>query len=107
MGGVNGTDPFSAASLTGGGPTQIPSNRLPPEVITGVTASFQKVIEVVNSAVQVTPDKAAQLGMIVDLINRYLSDLQVAGAQPLSPTATGPAFPGGGFDRGVSGAGAI
>lgn len=107
MGGVNGSDPFSAASLAGGGQPQIPSNRLPSEVITGVTASAQKIIEILDSFAQVTPDKAAQLAMMKDLLNRYLQDLQVAGAQPISPTATGPAFPGGGIDRGISGAGAI
>jgi hypothetical protein len=91
----------------GGLAPQVPSNRLPPEVLTGLTASAQKISELLDSFAQVTPDKSAQLAMIKDLLQRYLADLMTAGSQPLSPTATGPAFPGGGIDRGIAGPGAV
>lgn len=103
MGGQQGSGPFS---LQGVAPS-VPSNRLPPEVLTGVTAAAQKIGELLDSFSQVTPDKASQLAMIKDMLQQYLADLMTAGSGPISPTATGPAFPGGGMDRGVAGAGAV
>lgn len=103
MGGLQGSAPFSMQGLA----PQIPANRLPPEVLTGVTASAQKIGELLDSFSQITPDKAAQLAMIKDLLQQYLADLMPAGAGPTSPTASGPAFPGGGMDKGIAGAGMI
>ena len=103
MGGMQGSAPFS---LQGVAPS-IPSNKLPPEVLTGLTAAAQKINELLDSFAQVTPDKASQLAMMKDMLQQYLADLMTAGAGPISPTATGPAFPGGGMDRGVAGAGAV
>jgi hypothetical protein len=103
MGGMNGQAPFSMQGLA----PQIPSNRLPPEVLTGLTASAQKIGDMLDSFSQITPDKAAQLAMIKNLLQQYLADLMPAGAGPTSPTASGPAFPGGGIDRGIAGAGTI
>ncbi len=101
--GMQGSAPFS---LNGVAPS-IPSNKLPPEVLTGLTAAAQKINELLDSFAQVTPDKASQLAMMKDMLQQYLADLMTAGAGPISPTATGPAFPGGGMDRGIAGAGAV
>lgn len=103
MGGMNGQAPFSMNGLA----PQLPSNRLPPEVLTGLTASFEKVGEILDAAAQVTPDKATQLSMIKELVQQYLADLMTAGSGATSPTASGRAFPGGGTERGIAGAGAV
>lgn len=103
MGGMNGSAPFSMQGLA----PQIPSNRLPPEVLTGITASAQKMSEMLDSFAQITPDKAAQLALMKDMLQKYLADLMGAGATAMSPTASGQAFPGGGMDRGIAGAGSI
>lgn len=103
MGGMNGAAPFSMQGLA----PPISSGQMPPEILTGLTASAQKIGELLDSFAQITPDKAAQLALIKDLLQRYLADLMTVGSGPISPTATGPAFPGGGLDRGVAGAGAV
>lgn len=101
MGGMNGP----GFSMSGVAP-QLPSNKLPPEVLTGVTAAAQKIAEMLNSFTQITPDKAAQLQMIQDLLQQYLADLMKDGSGSITPTASGQQFPGGGMERGISGAGA-
>lgn len=103
MGGTQGSAPFSMAGLA----PYIPSTQLPPEVLTGITAAAQKVAEVFDSFAQVTPDKAAQLALIKDLLQQYLADLMAVGSGAMSPTASGRQFPGGGIDQGVAGAGTI
>lgn len=103
MGGMNGAAPFSMQGLV----PQIPSNRLPPEVLTGLTASAGKINELLDSFAQITPDKAAQLSMIKDMLQQYLAELMSAGAGATSPTNAGPAFPAGGLERGIAGAGTI
>lgn len=103
MGGMQGSAPFSMQGLA----PQIPSNKLPPEVLTGITASAQKMSEMLDSFAQITPDKAAQLSLMKDMLQQYLADLMQSGAGAISPTASGPAFPGGGIDRGIAGAGTV
>ena len=103
MGGMNGSAPFSMQGLA----PQIPSNRLPEEVLTGVTAAAEKIAELLDGFAQVTPDKAAPLALMKDLLQQYLADLMTAGSGAVSPTASGRAFPGGGTDRGIAGAGAV
>ena len=103
MGGMAGSAPFSMQGLA----PSIPSNKLPPEVLTGVTAAAQKIGELLDSFAQITPDKASMLAMIKDMLQQYLADLMASGAGAISPTATGPAFPGGGVDRGIAGAGTV
>jgi hypothetical protein len=97
------TGPFSMSGVAG----PVPSTGMPPEVLTGVTQSAQQVNSIIDSWAQIAPDKAAQLGLIKDLLQQFLADLMAAGAGPVSPTASGPAFPGGGIDRGIAGAGAV
>jgi hypothetical protein len=101
MGGGGG--PFSMQGLA----SQIPSGQMPPEVLTGITQSAQTMSDLLDSWAQITPDKGGQIGLIKDMIQQYLADLMASGAGPVSPTASGPAFPGGGMDRGIAGAGSI
>ena len=103
MGGADPNGPFSMRGLA----SQVPSTQMPPEVLTGITQSAQTMSDLLDSWSQITPDKAAQIGLIKDMIQQYLADLMSAGAGPTTPTASGPAFPGGGIDRGISGAGSI
>jgi hypothetical protein len=98
-----GDAPFSMRGLA---PT-VPSTQMPPEVLTGITQAAETVAQTLDSFAQITPDKAAQLALIKDLLQQYLADLMTAGAGPVSPTAAGPAAPMGGIDRGVAGPGAI
>jgi len=94
---------FSMAGLA----PPIPSNQMPPEMLTGIVSAAQTISTMLDSFAQATPDKAAQLAMIKDLLQRYLADLLGSGAGAISPTASGPAFPGGGVDHGLAGAGSV
>jgi hypothetical protein len=92
----------------GPGPTGgLPADAMPPEVLTGITQSAQAMSDLLDSWAQITPDKGPQLALIKDMVAQYLADLMGAGAGPVGPTAAGPAFPGGGMDRGIPGPGAI
>lgn len=104
MGG-GGDSPFSPRGLVP--PTQLPSHQMPPEILTGLMQSAQTIAQLLDSFAQVTPDKGAQLGLIKELLQRYLADVTAAGAGPVSATAPGPAFPGGGIDRGIAGPGSV
>ena len=85
----------------------ISSSQMPPEVLTGITAAAGTIAQQLDSFAQITPDKAAILGLIKDMLQQYLADLMVAGAGPTSATAPGAAFPGGGIGRGISGPGSV
>jgi hypothetical protein len=103
MEGAPSGGPFSMRGLA----SQLPSNEMPPEVLTGITQAAQSMSDLLDSFSQVTPDKAPQLSLIKDMLQQYLADLMGAGAGPTAPTASGPAFPGGGMDRGIPGAGSV
>jgi hypothetical protein len=90
-----------------GGPGQIPSGGMPPEVLTGITQSAQAMSDLLDSWAQITPDQGPQLSLIKDMVAQYLAGLMGSGAGPVSPTAPGSAFPGGGMDRGISGPGTV
>ena len=103
-----GGGPFSMKGVAGGaGPGAIPMQGMPPEVLTGITQSAGSMASLLDSWAQITPDKAPQLALIKDMVQQYLADLMGGGAGPASPTASGPAFPGGGMDRGIPGPGAV
>jgi hypothetical protein len=85
----------------------VPTGAIPPEILTGITSAATKIAEMLDAFAQATPDKAAQLALIKDLLQRYLADLMVGGAGAVSPTASGPAPPMGGIDRGIAGAGTV
>jgi hypothetical protein len=78
-----------------------------PEILTGLMQAAQTISATLDSFAQVTPEEGAMLGMIKDLLQQYLAKIATAGAGPVSPTAPGPAFPGGGLDRGVAGPGSV
>jgi len=105
MTGMPSGAPFSLKGVAG--PGQIPSQQMPPEVLTGITQSAQSVSDLLDSWAQITPDQAAQLSLIKDLVQQYLATVMQSGSGPVSPTATGPAPPMGGMDRGISGPGAV
>lgn len=107
MGGGGADMPFSARGLVPGGAGMVPSSQMPPEILTGLTQSAQAMNDLLDSFAQVTPNRGAQLALIKDMLQQYLADVMSDGAGPTAPTASGPAFPGGGMDRGLSGPGAI
>lgn len=101
---------FSMRGIAGPGPGpagQIPTGGMPPEVLTGITQSAQAMSDLLDSWAQITPDQGPQLSLIKDMVQQYLASLMGAGAGPVSPTAPGSAFPGGGMDRGVPGPGTV
>ena len=100
-GGAGG--PFSMRGLAG----SIPSQGMPPEVLTGITQSAQSVGDLLDSWAQITPDQSAQLALIKDMVQQYLASVMQSGGGAVSPTAAGPAPPMGGMDRGISGPGAV
>lgn len=107
MGGQPG-GPFSMRGIAGPmGPSPINSAQMPPEVLTGITSSADSMAQLLDAWAQITPDKAPHLALIKDMLQQYLADLMGAGAGAVSPTASGPAFPGGGIDRGIPGAGTV
>jgi hypothetical protein len=107
--GAPGEGPFSMRGIAGPGPMPggVPTGGMPPEVLTGITQSAQSMDQLLDSWAQITPDKAPQLALIKDMVRQYLADLMGAGAGPTSPTAAGPAFPGGGMDYGLAGPGSV
>ena len=101
---------FSMRGIAGPGPGpagQIPTQGLPPEVLTGITQSAQAMSDLLDSWAQITPDQGPQLSLIKDMVQQYLATLMGSGAGPVAPTAAGSAFPGGGMDRGIPGPGTI
>lgn len=112
MDGMPSGAPFSLRGLAGPGagpsvPGSIPSTELSPQILTGLQSAMRTATDVIKQAAQITPDKGAQLGLINDLIEQYMADVMMAGAGPVSPTFAGPAFPGGGIDRGLPGPGTV
>ena len=103
MGGVDQNSPFSMQGVA----SQIPSNQMPPEVLTGVTQSASTVNDMFNSWSQVAPDQQGLIAMMQQLLQQFLANIMQSGSGPTSPTASGPGFPGGGIDRGLAGAGTV
>ena len=85
----------------------VPSAEMPAEVLTAIIQSAQKIQSLFDSYAQVTPDLAPDWGMLKEQLAIVLAKLLQQGAGATSPTATGSQFPGGGFDRGIAGAGTI
>lgn len=85
-----------------GGPLQIGSAQLPPEILQGAVQVGQNITELLDSLAQITPDLAMDWGAVKQLLLATLAKLVSTGAPPASPTAPGAAFPGvvGGMDRG-------
>lgn len=96
--------PFSMAAVA---PGAVPSNQMPPEILTAILQSAQKIGSMLDAYAQAMPDMAVQFSQLKDQLATILAQVQVNGAGPMSPTASGQQFPGGGIDRGVAGAGMI
>lgn len=84
----------------------VPSAQMPPEILTGILQSAEPIKTVLMSWAQAAPDIAVDVQLLIEQMATVLAKLVTAGAQPTSPTATGPAFPAA-FDRGISGAGSV
>ena len=78
----------------------IPSNQLPPEVLQGILQAGEQISTMYDSFAQATPDLAPAWAMAKEALMMAMSKVLQAGSGPTSPTATGPQFPGGGFDKG-------
>lgn len=107
-----GDTPFSMRGLTGGVPGMpsmpAPSGQIPPEILTGAMQTAQTVGSALDAFAQLFPAESASFGMLKDLLQQTLARItQGAMGATLSPTASGPAFPGGGIDRGIAGPGAV
>src|SRR5262245_8055262 len=96
--------PFSMRGLA---PQVVPTNQMPPEVLTGITSAAQTINQLLDSFAQATPDKAAMLAMMKDMLQQYLAELMAAGGGAISPTNAGQAPAMGGMDRGIAGPGSI
>lgn len=123
--GVGGASPLdgpppSPTAMSGGGDTpfsmrgvvppssSVSPDQIPPEMMTGIISAFTQVTTVLDAAGQALgPNLQPQIALIKDLIAKLLADVQVNGGGAISPTASGPAFPGGGMDRGIAGAGSV
>lgn len=95
--------PFSLQAIA----PPAPAEQLPPEVLSGIIQSGQKIAALLDSFAQITPDMAMDWSTLKDQLQVLLAQLITKGASMSSPTATGSQFPGGGMDRGVAGPGAI
>jgi hypothetical protein len=100
-----GDTPFSMRGIAG--PSQVPTDAIPPEVLRGVMEAAETVGATLDSFAQFFPNQAARFGLIKDLLQSAMAELVAGGAGAISPTAAGPAAPMGGIDRGVAGGGAI
>lgn len=102
--------PMSVRGLVPGG-QPVPPGMMPPEILRGVMQTGETIDSAIKSIAQLAPNKGAQLSLIQSLLQQVFAEI-VADAQgnpgvTISPTATGPAPPMGGIDRGITGAGTV
>ena len=89
-----------------GGPMQLGSDQLPPEILQGIMAIGQNIAGLFDSLAQVTPkygsDWQSQRQMLLSTLSRILAESASPQPTPPAPTSPGAAFPGvvGGMDRG-------
>lgn len=99
--GVMGGDQSQMPTLAGlGQPAPITSGTLPPEILTGIVQSCEKIKGQFDAFAQVTPDLALDWDLCKTVLDKALGKVLAAGGGPASPQATGNAFPGGGFSGG-------
>lgn len=84
----------------------VPSDQMPPEMLTAIVQSAAKISALFDSYAQATPDLAVQWAQLKEQLQAVLAMVLTKGAGPTSPTATGAQFPAA-FDRGMAGAGTI
>ena len=79
---------------------QIPAGGLPPEVLAGILASGEKIVQQLDSFAQVTPDLAPDWAAAKTALMNAMAKVLRAGAAPAPTGVTGSGFPAGGVDRG-------
>ena len=102
--GPTGGAPFSLDAMAP--PPTVPTNQMPPEILTGILASSEKIGQLLDSYAQVAPDLALKFNAIKNQLQAVLAELAVAGAGATSPTNPGAQFPAA-FDRGIAGPGTV
>lgn len=98
--GMNPGMPLDGATGLGGLVPPIPSTGMPPEILRGILEGGEQISRLLDSFAQVTPDLARDWGLVKQVLMATLARVAQTGAPPTSPTAPGPNFPGGGFERG-------
>lgn len=88
-------------------PDPLASGQMPPEVLSGILASSERVGQMIDAWAQIAPDLGMEFSMIKSQLAATLAKLVERGAQPPAPTSTGAAPPMGGTDRGIAGPGAF
>lgn len=73
---------------------------IPPELLQGAMGVGEQLTTGIDSLAQLFPQFAPQFGLAKEALMAALAQVAQAGAPPTSPTAPGPNFPGGGFERG-------
>lgn len=96
--GMNPGSP-SMSDLMGQGPA-VPADQMPPDVLTGMMTAATKIAQDLDSFAQMAPNLAPDWAAVRTALAAAMSKLLSAGSNPISPTAPGPGFPGGGLDRG-------
>ena len=110
MGDVSAGGPQGVRGLVPGA-AGVPMGAMPPEMLRGVMQTGETIDSSTKAVAQLAPSKGAQLALIQSLLQQVFAEI-VAEAQgnagaTIAPTATGPAPPMGGIDRGVTGPGSI
>lgn len=94
-GGLGGGMPSFAGLAGTAGSRGVPTNQMPPEILTGIMQAGEKISSMFDAFAQATPELAADWDMLKDMLQRTLGKVLVSGSGPVSPNATGSAFPGG------------
>ncbi len=101
--GATGSNPGDSPTLSSmGGPLELGSAGLPPEILQGAVQVGQNASELIDALAKITPDLAPDWQAVKQLLMATLAKLVANGAPPPSPTAVGTGFPGvtGGMERG-------
>lgn len=100
--GMGSGEPGGMPTLSGlAAPMPITSASLPPEILTGIVQSCDKIKGMFDAFAQVTPDLAMDWDLCKTVLDKALGKVLASGGGPASPTATGGQFPGGGFSAGL------
>ncbi len=79
----------------------VPTDQMPPEILTGIMKSGQTMVSMLDSFAQAVPELAPDFAAAKTQLQIALAKVLQAGAGPASPQGTGSNFPGGGFDQGA------
>lgn len=92
--------PLPTEAVQGFAPPPMGAGQLPPDVLTGMMKTATQMAQDLDAFAQMAPDIAPRWAAVKEALSIAMSELLMAGSGPISPTATGPGFPGGGIDRG-------